>query len=357
MMWTLLLITSVLIGRSLCCIPCDRRGKDLMDDYHTILNSQVDNNAEAFATMKSVSKGYEREVLDYLENEVQQLDEYTISEIVSEYKLAVEVIEKINVKDANLLYTIGRVFNKLKEKVKNIVQDGKPRRCPNKQGPKSCGLMVQEFINCKTCAKENVICAGGPPQNQEYFDRCSCLCNKQRCFDLITGKQCTACKDHREHLSETLKCGEQTIKVIEYEDVSLDCALDWHGRLEDSSYRNTFTKRPYFKAKVTEEAYLHLKAVHPDDAGTYTCTTTVKFDLPVSRIVYHVTVESPSLGEEIKFTPRPTLPDRLDLDGPEPPSTMAIVAITMGVGAAIVMVAGIGDLKPNNILLDDFGHI
>ncbi|XP_044132651.1 uncharacterized protein LOC122925219 [Bufo gargarizans] len=196
-----------------------------MEEFNTFIKSQVDDidSIEAYVNIKRFAKVTEKKVLDYLEDEVGILDKYAISEIASEYKKSVDVIQDIGFKEVQLLHIIGLHFQRLKEKLKVIVQDSKQRRCPNKQGADSCGLMVQTYTNCKTCSEEKVVCAGGPPKNQ----------------DLKTGRSCSPCKDHKSHLAETVNCGEINIKIPEYEELILDCTFEWYARLEET-YNNVF---------------------------------------------------------------------------------------------------------------------
>ncbi|XP_040266929.1 izumo sperm-egg fusion protein 1-like [Bufo bufo] len=332
-MWLLLLVTSVFIGKSLCCIQCDSRGKMAMDKFNTFIKSQVDDidSIEAYVKIKRFAKVTEKKVLDYLEDEVGILDKYAISEIASEYKKSVDVILDIGFKEIQLLHIIGLQFQRLKEKLKVIVQDSNQRRCPNKQGADSCGLMVQTYTNCKTCAEEKVVCAGGPQKNQ----------------DLKTGRSCSPCKDHKSHLAETVNCGEINIKVPEFEELILDCSFEWYARLEDS-YQNVFTLHHEHEPKITREPYLVIKGVLKGDSGRYTCTTILDSEVPVCKITYNVAVISGSEQAIEKYHPRPTLPDVLDITAPESPlleelrtSNAPLTAISVAGSVTIMLIAGI----------------
>ncbi|XP_040271141.1 izumo sperm-egg fusion protein 1-like [Bufo bufo] len=320
-----------------------------MEEFNTFIKSQVDDidSIEAYVNIKRFAKVTEKKVLNYLEDEVGILDKYAISEIASEYKKSVDVIQDIDFKEIQLLHIIGLHFQRLKEKLKVIVQDSNQRRCPNKQGADSCGLMVQTYINCQTCAEEKVVCAGGPPKNQDYLERCSCLCTSNRCFDLKTGRSCSPCKDHKSHLAETVNCGEINIKIPEYEELILDCTFEWYARLEDT-YNNVFTLPREHNPKITREPYLVIKGVQMGDSGRYTCTTILDSEVPVSKITYNVAVISESEQATKKYHPRPTLPDVLDITAPEPPlleelqnNNASLIAISVAGSVTIMLIAGI----------------
>ncbi|XP_077115486.1 izumo sperm-egg fusion protein 1-like isoform X1 [Ranitomeya variabilis] len=326
-MWLFLLMTSFFIGPSLGCIECDRRGEKALEKFQIYINSQVNENIDEFVTIKRYAKSAERAVVQYLEDDVLMLDSIAISDIASEYKRCVDLIEESDFTGAQLLQTVGLHFHRLLEKVRNIVAESSIRRCPNKRGENSCGLLVQTYTRCDTCLKEKIICAGGNSENQEYFDRCTCLCFEKKCTDLKTGFFCSPCRNHEKHLSDTINCGERNIEVPEDEDLILDCKFKWHARLEES-HKTKFTnlmpvRLPFpqlieLESKVIEEPYVEMKGVQMIDAGMYQCATTLVTDVPVSKIMYHVKVITGPGRTTRKFKPRPTLPHMLDLTKPEP---------------------------------------
>ncbi|KAM3936681.1 izumo sperm-egg fusion protein 1 [Leptodactylus fuscus] len=337
MMWHLMLITSFFIGQSLCCIQCDPRGKEAMNEFKNLIRSQVDENPEAYSNIQRFAKAAQQELLDYLEDEVGMLDTYAITELVSEYKRSINVIKGTKFKEVQLLHIIALHFQTLKSKLKVIAQDSTNRKCPNKQGADSCGLMIQSFTNCKSCVEEKIVCAGGPPKNQEYFDKY-----------LKTGLFCFPCKDHKTHVAEAISCGERNIEVIEDDDLILDCNFGWHARLEQA-YKNTFWKHGHVEQRVTEDPYLEIKGIQMQDSGRYSCTTSLYSGVPVSSIVYHVTVLSGSQRATKKYQARPTLPDVLDVTarpllevlGKNNKVLPIIIAVAGALTVTIVLLAGI----------------
>ncbi|XP_073445123.1 uncharacterized protein [Dendrobates tinctorius] len=191
----------------------------------------------------------------------------------------------------------------------------------------SCGLMIQSVTHCDTCLKENIICAGGHAENQEFFDGCSCLCIGNKCTDLKTGLWCSPCRNQEKYLSQTLDCGERNIEVPEDEDLILDCRYDWHTRLEQSRKLKFVSVMPVslpfphlleLESRDIAEPYVEFKGVQKIDEGMYKCTTILESDVPVSTITYNVKVITGSGRTTEKYKPRPTLPHVLDLTMPQP---------------------------------------
>ncbi|KAM4050561.1 izumo sperm-egg fusion protein 1-like isoform 1-T1 [Anomaloglossus baeobatrachus] len=346
-MWLLLVLTSFFIGPSLCCIQCDSKGKKAMEQFQKFIKAQVNENIDGFVTIKEFTKFSEREIVNYLREAVVMLDHYAISEIASEYKKCVDLIKESDFTAIKRLQTVGIHFQRLRDSVMNIVQESNNRRCPNKQGANSCGLMVQTYVRCDTCRNEKIICAGGLPRNQEYFNKCNCVCIDEKCTDLKTGHKCSPCRDQEIHISETIDCGVRNIEVTENEDLILDCSFPWHSRLEQP-YKNTFVRllagmfpfAPLFdlESTVVEEPYLVVKRVKMIDEGMYMCSTTLKTDEPVSKIIYHVKVlKGPAR------TTGPTHLNELDITTPKLPfiKTRSFKIILVAGGIIILLSAGI----------------
>ncbi|KAM4048890.1 izumo sperm-egg fusion protein 1-like [Anomaloglossus baeobatrachus] len=323
-----------------------------MEQFKTFINSQINEDIDDFVTIKRFAKSAEREIIKYLEDEIVMLDHYAISEIASEYKKCVDLIHEMDFTAVQLMQTVGLHFQRLKETVRKIVQDSNNRRCPNKQGANSCGLMVQTYVHCDTCLDEKIICAGGLPVNQEYFDRCSCVCIDKKCTDLKTGHKCSPCRDQEIHISETIDCGERNIEVAEDEDLILDCSFPWHSLL-GQPYKNNFVRlfssvfpfSPFIEleSKVIEEPYIEMKGVQKKDEGMYMCSTILQSDVPVSKIIYHVKVVKGPARTTERYKPRPTLPNELDITTPELPfiQTQSFKIILVAGGITILLIAGI----------------
>ncbi|XP_073445161.1 uncharacterized protein [Dendrobates tinctorius] len=213
-------------------------------------------------------------------------DNFAISEIVSEYKRCVDLIEFSDFTGAQLLQTVGLHFHRLLQKVRKIVEEYNDSRCPNKHGANSCGLMIQSVTHCDTCLKENIICAGGHAENQE-----------------------------------------RNIEVPEDEDLILDCRFVWHTRLEQSRKLKFISVVPVslpfphlleLESRDIAEPYVEFKGIQKIDEGMYKCTTILESDVPVSTITYNVKVITGSGRTTEKYKPRPTLPHVLDLTMPQP---------------------------------------
>ncbi|XP_040275868.1 izumo sperm-egg fusion protein 1-like [Bufo bufo] len=302
-----------------------------MEEFNTFIKSQVDDidSIEAYVNIKRFAKVTEKKVLNYLEDEVGILDKYAISEIASEYKKSVDVIQDIDFKEIQLLHIIGLHFQRLQEKLKVIVQDSNQRKW---------NLLLSTIV---------LIFYVSGADSCDYLERCSCLCTSNRCFDLKTGRSCSPCKDHKSHLAETVNCGEINIKIPEYEELILDCTFEWYARLEDT-YNNVFTLPREHNPKITREPYLVIKGVQMGDSGRYTCTTILDSEVPVSKITYNVAVISESEQATKKYHPRPTLPDVLDITAPEPPlleelqnNNASLIAISVAGSVTIMLIAGI----------------
>ncbi|XP_069835233.1 izumo sperm-egg fusion protein 1-like isoform X3 [Dendropsophus ebraccatus] len=303
MMWHLAIL-SMLVAHCLCCIPCDQRGKEAMDKYTILIQDQIlEETLQGYMSIKQMAYAAQNQFLDYLKEEVQIMDKFAIADIVSEYSKAVNIIVQMDFKGVQLLHTIQFQFQILQERIKNIVEEAERRRCPNKQDFDNCGLLVQTYTHCETCEEEKIICAGGPPSNQEYFDKCSCVCTQHSCFDGSLG-------------------------IAEGEDLILKCNIDWYSRLEDG-YKNLFYKNAEPEPKITDEANIEIRGVQRPDSGKYTCMTILNSGVPVAKFTYNVEVkegESEKLSEEIENDPLPTLPDYLEL--PLPVSNMPTPEVT-----------------------------
>ncbi|XP_056407630.1 uncharacterized protein LOC130301974 isoform X1 [Hyla sarda] len=319
MMWRLLVIC-LLSGQALCCIQCDRRGRDAIDDFMNFIHDKVlDVETQEYNTLRHHANAAQKVIMDYLEDEVKILDKQAISEIADEYKIAVGIIEKLKDTDVQLLHTIQDQFQKLKDKIKHIVKDAERRRCPNKLDIDNCGLMVQTYIQCMSCEEEKIICAGGHPENQESFDKCSCVCTQKRCFDLKTGFECSPCKDPPSHLTNTIDCGERHLSVIEEEDVVLECNFDWFARLEEG-HKTMFDMPRRPAPLITDEPFMRLNEIQMYESGTYICTTYLYSGVPVAKVIYNVKVVSGSKrGTHENHQPLPPLPDDLELSMLEEP--------------------------------------
>ncbi|XP_073444048.1 uncharacterized protein [Dendrobates tinctorius] len=300
-----------------------------MEKFQIYINSQAYENIDV--TMKRYARSAERAVVQYLEDNVQTLENFAISEIAFEYKKCVDLFENTDFTGAQLLQKVGLHFYQLLEKVWDIVEESNNRRCSNKHGANSCGLLVQTVTRCDTCLQERIICAGGHAENQEFFDRCSCLCIGNKCTDLKTGLWCSPCRNQEKYLSQTLDCGERNIEVPEYEDLILDCSFDWHARLEQSRKIKFVSLMPVslpfphlleLESRDIEEPYVELKGIQKIDEGMYKCSTILESGVPVSTITYHVTVITGSRRTTEKYKPRPTHPHVLDLTTPEPTDIM-----------------------------------
>ncbi|XP_069835231.1 izumo sperm-egg fusion protein 1-like isoform X1 [Dendropsophus ebraccatus] len=328
MMWHLAIL-SMLVAHCLCCIPCDQRGKEAMDKYTILIQDQIlEETLQGYMSIKQMAYAAQNQFLDYLKEEVQIMDKFAIADIVSEYSKAVNIIVQMDFKGVQLLHTIQFQFQILQERIKNIVEEAERRRCPNKQDFDNCGLLVQTYTHCETCEEEKIICAGGPPSNQEYFDKCSCVCTQHSCFDLKTGHQCTPCSDYKSYLENVINCGDGSLGIAEGEDLILKCNIDWYSRLEDG-YKNLFYKNAEPEPKITDEANIEIRGVQRPDSGKYTCMTILNSGVPVAKFTYNVEVkegESEKLSEEIENDPLPTLPDYLEL--PLPVSNMPTPEVT-----------------------------
>ncbi|XP_056420747.1 izumo sperm-egg fusion protein 1-like isoform X3 [Hyla sarda] len=340
MMWLLPLITSILISESLCCITCDQRGKDAMETLTILIQSHLPEDLEAGNNITQIYEAAERKFLDYLGNEVGMMDTFAISTLVSEYQKSVDTINATEVEEElileeliseeQLIPIIKHHFQDLMEKTEVIIQDLEKRKCPNKQGEDSCGLMVQTFIKCNTCAERKVVCAGGPPENQEYFDRSSCLCTQDKCVDLKTGLSCSPCVDLTSQLNKTLNCGVENIQVSENEDLILDCGQEWHAMLE-GSYQYQFIEKTDTEPVVTNNFYLNIQGAQMG-VNNYTCTTILDSGIPVSTITYSVRVVNESEGmaeNQSCITPTPMV----DMKPPEPSLDEALGMKIVDIGA------------------------
>ncbi|XP_069828745.1 izumo sperm-egg fusion protein 1-like [Dendropsophus ebraccatus] len=321
-MWRYMaVITSVLIAHSLCCIQCDKRGADAMERFTILIRDHIlEETLEAYMTIKQMANAAQRPITRYLEEEVKMLDKHAILEVVQEYKRAVDMIQQTKFKGIQLLHTIQHQFQQVLKRVKAIAEEAARRRCPNKQEFDNCGLLVQEYTHCESCEEEKIICAGGPPSNQEYYDRCSCVCTQQTCFDLKTGSQCTPCSDHASYLAKVTDCGEKAIEIAENEDLTLDCSYQWYSALQEE-YKNIVIKSYDDLPKITDEPNIEFWRIQTYESGRYMCTTVLNSGVQIAKFVYNVKVTKGS-GEEMKeeeLPPLPTIPEELDLtvlDGP-----------------------------------------
>ncbi|XP_056407728.1 uncharacterized protein LOC130303133 [Hyla sarda] len=273
------------------------------------------------------------------------MDEYALSEIGSEYQISVNIIVDLDSTGVNLLNDLEHQFKRL-EKIEIIVQEAEKRRCPNKKDFDNCGLLVQTLTNCRTCEKEKTICAGGSPGNQEYFDKCTCVCTQNKCFDLKSEDECTPCKDMTSHLAEVIDCGERNITVTEDHDVLLACNLEWYPRLEDG-YTNTFSKTTHPRRRVTEDPYIELKEIQKYEAGQYICTTILNSGVPIAKFTYNVKVGSGLGAVTGKYELVPTLPAETEMTTSEPLAedpTLMLPDIAAYVAGAITLslFAGLG---------------
>ncbi|XP_056392647.1 izumo sperm-egg fusion protein 1-like [Hyla sarda] len=347
MMWSVVFGTWLLIAQSLGCIPCNKRGLEALEKLKIFIQDQVlVEETAAYVTIKNFANAAKRQIEQYLED-VGTLDEYALSEIGSEYKISVNIIVDLDSTGVNLLNDLEHQFKRLKEKIENIVQEAEKRRCPNKKDFDNCGLLVQTLTNCRTCEKEKTICAGGSPGNQEYFDKCTCICTTQnKCFDLKSGDKCTPCKDMTSRLAEVIDCGERNIAVTEDHDVLLACNLEWYPRLEDG-YKNIFSKTSHPAQRVTEDPYIELKEIQKYEAGQYICTTILNSGVPIAKYTYNVKVGS-GLGAVTEIDkPVPTLPAETEMSTSEPLAedpTLKLPDIAAYVAGAITLslFAGLG---------------
>ncbi|XP_069820768.1 uncharacterized protein [Dendropsophus ebraccatus] len=383
MMWRSGLITSVLVASCLSCIPCDKEGKKAMEKYTILIQDQIlEETLSGYLSIKNMAYAAQNQIMDYLNNEVRMMDKYTISDVVSEYKKSVDIIAGLEFTGIHLLNVIQLQFQKLQERIKPIIEEAENRllvenyiqcdtceeqkvicaggppsnqeyfeqcscvctkhtcfdlktgyectpckdhaynfekvidcggKCPNKQDFDNCGLLVENYIQCDTCEEQKIICAGGPPSNQEYFEQCSCVCTKHTCFDLKTEYECTPCKDHAYNLEKVIDCGEKSKVIAENEDLILECQHDWYAKLEDG-FKNHFHKNADPDIIVTDEANIEFRGIQKHESGKYTCITVLNSGVPVAKHVYNVKVkERPENVVEEHYLTLPTLPEELDL--------------------------------------------
>ncbi|XP_069820739.1 uncharacterized protein [Dendropsophus ebraccatus] len=274
MMWHLA-ITSMLVAHCLCCIPCDRRGKEAMDRYTILIQDQLlEETLQGYMSIKQMAYAAQNQFLDYLKEEVQIMDKFAIADIVSEYNKVVNIIVEMDFKGIQLLHTIQFQFQKLQERIKDIVEEAE----------------------------------------RKYFDKCSCVCTQHSCFDLKTRYQCTPCSDYASYLENVINCGDASLGIAEGEDLILKCNTEWFTRLEDG-YKNLFYKNAEPEPKITDEPNIEIRGVQRPDSGKYTCMTILNSGIPVAKFTYNVEVkegESGKLSEEIENEPLPILPDDLE---------------------------------------------
>ncbi|XP_069820771.1 uncharacterized protein [Dendropsophus ebraccatus] len=307
MMWHSALITSVLVASCLSCIPCDKEGKKAMEKYTILIQDQIlEETLSGYLSIKNMAYAAQNQIMDYLNNEVRMMDKYTISDVVSEYKKSVDIIAGLEFTGIHLLNVIQLQFQKLQERIKPIIEEAENHF-------DNCGLLVENYIQCDTCEEQKIICAGGPPSNQEYFEQCSCVCTKHTCFDLKTEYECTPCKDHAYNLEKVIDCGEKSKVIAENEDLILECQHDWYAKLEDG-FKNHFHKNADPDIIVTDEANIEFRGIQKHESGKYTCITVLNSGVPVAKHVYNVKVkERPENVVEEHYLTLPTLPEELDL--------------------------------------------
>ncbi|XP_069835263.1 uncharacterized protein [Dendropsophus ebraccatus] len=151
-----LAITSMLVAHCLCCIPCDKRGKEAMDEFTILIqNQQLQETLKGNATIKQLANAAQTQLMEYLEEEVQIMDKFAIADIVSEYKQTVKIIRETGFKGVQLLHKIQFQFQILHERIKEIVEEAER------------SLIVQTYTRCDTCEEEKVTCAEGYPIKEE----------------------------------------------------------------------------------------------------------------------------------------------------------------------------------------------
>ncbi|XP_069820770.1 uncharacterized protein [Dendropsophus ebraccatus] len=312
MMWRSGLITSVLVASCLSCIPCDKEGKKAMEKYTILIQDQIlEETLSGYLSIKNMAYAAQNQIMDYLNNEVRMMDKYTISDVVSEYKKSVDIIAGLEFTGIHLLNVIQLQFQKLQERIKPIIEEAENHF-------DNCGLLVENYIQCDTCEEQKVICAGGPPSNQEYFEQCSCVCTKHTCFDLKTGYECTPCKDHAYNFEKVIDCGEKSKAIAEHEDLILECHHEWYAKLEEG-FKNHFHKNADPDIIVTDESNIEFRNIQIHESGKYTCTTMLNSGLPIARHIYNVKVKEGSEKVKEEHQPIPTLPEEFDLSLPELP--------------------------------------
>ncbi|XP_069820735.1 uncharacterized protein [Dendropsophus ebraccatus] len=161
MMWHLA-ITSMLVAHCLCCIPCDKHGKEAMEEFTNLIqDQQLEETLKGNTTIKQMAYAAQNQLLEYLEKEVQIMDKFAIADIVSEYKQTLKIIGETEFKGVQLLHKIQFQLQILHERIKDIVEEAERRSCSNNQDS-----LVLTYTRCETCEEEKVTCVEGYPSTQ-----------------------------------------------------------------------------------------------------------------------------------------------------------------------------------------------
>ncbi|XP_072276836.1 izumo sperm-egg fusion protein 1 [Pyxicephalus adspersus] len=338
-MLCIFLIFVLSVGNTQACFHCSTNALTTMRYLLYRLKSDHQDDEVAMEKIITVAK----QLIEDLKEELNQdmLDHYALSQVAVEFEKCVESIVDTKVKGDQLRILLKLRFWKLQAKIRDIVQDFKKRVCPNKQGGSNCGVAIQEFTECVACERTRVFCIGGPPNLQQWFDKCNCFCVDNYCTDMATGEQCSPCKDHKSQLNRALHCGEQDIHFVEKQDLRMNCDMEWHHKLEQP-LKYKFEKLSSARAPVyTEDPLFVKKAVDSSDSGWYRCTAMNYTGFLLSTKSFFTKVVPKASVEAITF---PTLPPSVEvtestLDVEKMIKTYApVIAIVCGISIGLLII-------------------